>query len=106
MCVKSVASQGQDNNFWGLEIFSVSTSTSLKCLAVVQEFCEDCPDQKKVVVRGAKYKDNATLPGAVEEFAGDIIYRGLRDGFRVSIWESLAVCSSVQASLPEETKLV
>ena len=34
-------------------------------------------------MRNAKYRDNALLPGAVEELAGDNIYRGLRDGFRV-----------------------
>lgn len=49
----------------------------------VQEFCEDCPDQKKVVMRNGKYRDNTSLPGAVEELAGDNIYQGLRDGFRV-----------------------
>lgn len=49
---------------------------------VFEEFCEDCPGQKHVVRRDAKYKDNASLPSFVEELAGDNIYRSLRDGFR------------------------
>ena len=53
--------------------------------ALMQEFCEECPDQKKVVMRNARYRDNASLPSAVEEMAGDNIYRGLRDGFRVRV---------------------
>lgn len=60
-----------------------------------QEFCEECPDQKKVVMRNARYKDNASLPSAVEEMAGDNIYRGLRDGFRVSLNSISCECQTV-----------
>lgn len=51
--------------------------------SMVQEFCEECQGQKKVVMRDPKLKDNALLPAAVEVVAGDSIYKGLRDGFRV-----------------------
>lgn len=75
----------QDANYFDFISFAQMASVGqaiAKGKQVFEEFCEECPDQKKVVMRNARYKDNASLPSAVEEMAGDNIYRGLRDGFR------------------------
>ena len=53
-------------------------------MCVVQEFCEDCPEQSKLVRRNAAYKDNGVLPVQVALRTGDYIYDGLKNGFRVS----------------------
>ena len=53
-------------------------------LCMGQEFCEDCPDQSKLVRRDASFKDNAALPAQVALRTGDYIYDGLKNGFRVS----------------------
>lgn len=50
----------------------------------VQEYCEDCPEQSKTVRRDASFKDNAALPAQVALRTGDLIYDGLKNGFRVS----------------------
>jgi hypothetical protein len=50
---------------------------------VFKEYCEDCPDSKKVVRRDAAFADNALLPQRFRELCGDRIYDGLLNGFRV-----------------------
>lgn len=51
---------------------------------MAQEYCEDCPEQSKLVRRDASFKDNNSLPAQVALRTGDFIYDGLRNGFRVS----------------------
>ena len=51
---------------------------------LVQEYCEDCPEQSKLVRRDASFKDNNALPAQIALRTGDFIYDGLRNGFRVS----------------------
>ena len=48
-----------------------------------QEYCEDCPDQYKTIRRDAAYKDNSLLPAQIALRTGDLIYDGLKNGFRV-----------------------
>ena len=49
-----------------------------------QEYCEDCPEQTRTVRRDASFKDNSALPAQVALRTGDLIYDGLKNGFRVS----------------------
>ena len=63
-----------------------------------QEFCEDCPEQSKIVRRDAAFKDNALLPAEVAKRTGELIYDGLRNGFRVSLCRlSLQLLETVNA---------
>jgi hypothetical protein len=48
-----------------------------------QEYCEDCPDEKKVVRRDPAMADNSLLPAAFFQRTGDLVYSGLKDGFEV-----------------------
>ena len=48
-----------------------------------QEFCEECPDQTRVVQRSPALANDAQLPGAFQAAAGDLLYAGLRDGLTV-----------------------
>lgn len=52
-------------------------------LTVAQEFCEDCPDESRLVTRDPALQDNAALPAAFQHTAGDLLYAGLRDGLVV-----------------------
>lgn len=58
--------------------------------AVFEEFCEECPDNKRLVRRDASISNDA-LPAAYFEAVGDKIYDGLRHGFRVRTPEHPAV---------------
>ena len=49
----------------------------------VQEFCEDCPGESRLVTRDPALQDNAALPAAFQRRAGDLLYAGLRDGLLV-----------------------
>ena len=49
----------------------------------MQEYCEECPDSYKTVRRDAAYKDNSLLPAQIALRTGDLIYEGLKNGFRV-----------------------
>jgi hypothetical protein len=50
----------------------------------VQEFCEECEGQYRVVKRDTGRLHDAELPGLLRQRTGELIYVGLRDGFRVS----------------------
>ena len=50
---------------------------------MLQEFCDECEGQSRVVRRNAAFADNATLLPEFQRRAGDGIYAGLREGFRV-----------------------
>ncbi len=66
---------------------------------MLQEFCDECEGQSRVVRRDAAFADNATLLPEFQRRAGDGIYAGLREGFRVqylhlnmlTLWVSLDV---------------
>ena len=62
----------------------------------MQEFCEECQDSTRTVVRPAELRDNALLPAALQQRAGDAIYAGLRNGFRVP--PSFNTCAGRQSS--------
>jgi hypothetical protein len=49
--------------------------------SVFQEFCDECPEQRRTVRRDAALAD-AALPAALFAGTGDLIYAGLREGFR------------------------
>ena len=66
----------------GLPSVWVTATTGQQCSA--QEYCEDCPEQSKLVRRDAAFKDNNSLPAQIALRAGDFVYDGLRNGFRVS----------------------
>ena len=53
--------------------------------SVLQEYCADCEEEGrlKTVARSAELRDNAILPPTLQSRAGDLIYAGLREGFRV-----------------------
>ena len=48
-----------------------------------QEYCEECEGQRRTVVRSAELADNAALPERLQRAAGDRMYSGLLQGFRV-----------------------
>lgn len=52
-------------------------------LAGLQEFCEECPGESRLVTRDPALQDNAALPAAFQRKAGDLLYTGLRDGLVV-----------------------
>ena len=52
-------------------------------LLMRQEFCEECEGQRRTVVRPAELADNAALPERLQRAAGDRMYSGLLQGFRV-----------------------
>ncbi|KAL3147223.1 hypothetical protein ABBQ32_002719 [Trebouxia sp. C0010 RCD-2024] len=62
--------------------YSTVCTTVPKGLQVFKEYCEDCPDQSKLVRRDASFKDNNSLPTQIAIRTGDLIYDGLRNGFR------------------------
>ena len=51
--------------------------------AAPQEYCEECPDRSRVVVRDTALRDNGALPAAFQRTAGDLLYDGLRNGLVV-----------------------
>ena len=48
-----------------------------------QEYCEECPDQRRLVRRDPALRDNDALPAAFQRAAGDLLYSSMRDGFTV-----------------------
>jgi hypothetical protein len=48
-----------------------------------QEYCEECPDQRRLVRRDPALRDNGALPAAFQRVAGDLLYSSMRDGFTV-----------------------
>ena len=48
-----------------------------------QEYCDECPDRSRVVVRDTALRDNGMLPAAFQRTAGDLLYDGLRNGLVV-----------------------
>lgn len=68
----------------------LAATTGEICLA--QEYCEDCPEQSRLVRRDAAFKDNNALPAQIALRAGDFIYDGLQNGFRVSSQTSSTAC--------------
>ena len=51
---------------------------------LIQEYCEECENNERTVRRPAHLTDNSSLPAMLQQIAGDNIYDGLRNGFRVS----------------------
>ena len=60
-----------------------------------QEFCEECEGQRRTVVRPQELADNAALPERLQRAAGDRIYSGLQQGFRVGTATSVACRSEM-----------
>jgi hypothetical protein len=50
----------------------------------LQEFCEECEGGYRVVRRDNGRYSDAELPAVLRQRTGELIYVGLRDGFRVS----------------------
>jgi len=50
---------------------------------MLQEYCDECPDKSRVVVRDTALRDNGMLPAAFQRTAGDLLYDGLRNGLVV-----------------------
>lgn len=53
-------------------------------LSALQEFCDECTNQTRLVRRDPALRDNSQLRPEFELRTGLQIYRGLREGFRVS----------------------
>ena len=64
----------------------------LNCQLVLQEFCEDCDGRTKLVTRAPELRSNDSLPAAFERAAGERIYDGLRNGFRVRCISACCAC--------------
>ncbi|KAK9807874.1 hypothetical protein WJX72_011848 [[Myrmecia] bisecta] len=61
---------------------------------VFQEYCVDCETQTRLVTRDPKLQDNASLPLAVQQKAGDLIYQNLRAGFQGEAFDVPGPCPS------------
>ena len=60
-----------------------SNTEHLASYPVPQEYCAECPDRSRVVVRDTALRDNSMLPAAFQRTAGDLLYDGLRNGLVV-----------------------
>ena len=52
-----------------------------------QEYCEECENtgRLRTVTRSPELESNAALPAALQQTAGNMIYTGMRTGFRVRL---------------------
>ena len=64
-------------------LHSVGARLRMTGQPVPQEFCEDCDGRTRLVTRAPELRSNDSLPAAFERAAGERIYEGLRNGFRV-----------------------
>ena len=53
-------------------------------LSALQEFCDECTNQTRLVRRDPALRDNSQLRPEFELRTGLQIYKSLREGFRVS----------------------
>lgn len=58
-------------------------SMCMRC--ALQEACQDCEGGQRTVSRIPELRDNSSLPAVLQRRAGDAIYAGLRNGYRVGL---------------------